>query len=83
LRDWTGYVEESVFDVNILTVNKNTVIVNGYNKEVFDKFEQYGITAHICPLRHRYFWDGGIHCSTLDLDRVGEIVDYFPERGEP
>jgi hypothetical protein len=82
LRDWTGYMEESVFDVNILTVNRNNVIVNNYNKEVFAKFEQYGITPHICPLRHRYFWDGGIHCSTLDLDREGELMDYFPERGD-
>ena len=35
---------------------------------------------HILNLRHRYFWDGGIHCSTLDLDREGTIQDYFPSR---
>jgi hypothetical protein len=23
---------------------------------------------------------GGIHCVTLDLDREGEIQDFFPER---
>jgi hypothetical protein len=81
LHDWTGYVEESVFDVNILVIDQQNIIVNGYNKTAFDAFDRYGITPHICPMRHRYFWDGGIHCVTLDLDREGTMQDYFPERG--
>lgn len=80
LRDWTGYVEESVFDVNILVIDQKNIIVNNYNKKAFDAFERHGITAHICPMRHRYFWDGGIHCVTLDLHRDGTMQDYFPER---
>jgi hypothetical protein len=81
LQDWVGYVEETVFDVNLLVIDQKNVVVSSYNKVVFDKFEQYGITPHICPLRHRYFWDGGVHCSTLDLDREGAMQDYFPQRG--
>jgi hypothetical protein len=80
LRDWVGYVEESVFDVNMLMIDEHNVICNGYNKTVFDAFERYKITPHILNLRHRYFWDGGIHCSTLDLDREGTMQDYFPSR---
>ena len=80
LQDWVGYVEESVFDVNILVVDQQNVIVNGYNKQAFDAFERHGVTPHICPLRHRYFWDGGIHCVTLDLDRDGVQQDWFPGR---
>lgn len=80
LQDWVGYVEESVFDVNILVIDQQNVIVNGYNKKAFDAFARHGITPHICPIRHRYFWDGGIHCVTLDLDREGEQQDWFPGR---
>jgi hypothetical protein len=80
LCDWTGYAEESVFDVNILVIDQKNIIVNGYNKTAFDAFKRHGITAHICPVRHRYFWDGGVHCITLDLHREGTIQDYFPER---
>jgi N-dimethylarginine dimethylaminohydrolase len=80
LQDWVGYVEESVFDVNILVIDQQNVIVNSYNKQAFDAFERHGVTPHICPLRHRYFWDGGIHCVTLDLDRDGVQQDWFPER---
>jgi hypothetical protein len=82
LQDWTGYAEESVFDVNILVIDQNNAIVNGYNKQVFDAFERHNVTPHICPVRHRYFWDGGIHCITLDLDRQGSMQDYFPERNQ-
>jgi len=81
LNDWTGYVEESVFDVNILAIDQKNIIVNGYNEKAFRAFEKHGITPHICPLRHRYFWDGGVHCVTLDLDRQGDRQDFFPERG--
>jgi len=80
LQDWVGYVEESVFDVNILVINQQNVIVNSYNEKAFDAFERHNITPHICPLRHRYFWDGGVHCVTLDLDRKGIQQDFFPDR---
>ena len=80
LGHWTGYVEETVFDVNMLIVNPKNVIVFNYNKQVFDALDRYGITPHIVPFRHRYFWDGGIHCVTSDLHREGSVQDYFPER---
>jgi len=80
LQDWVGYVEESVFDVNALVVDQQNIIVSSYNKTAFDAFERHGITPHVCPLRHRYFWDGGIHCVTLDLDRDGVQQDWFPGR---
>jgi N-dimethylarginine dimethylaminohydrolase len=81
MSKWIGYVEETVFDVNMLVINEKNVVVNNYNKAVFDALERYGVTPHICNFRHRYFWDGGLHCITSDLDREGEMKDYFPERG--
>jgi len=78
MNHWVGYVEESVFDVNMLVIDKNNVIVNGYNKIAFDAFNRYNITPHICNFRHRYFWDGGLHCITSDIHREGVMEDYFP-----
>ena len=80
LGHWTGYVEETVFDVNMLIIDPKNVMVFNYNKQVFDALNRYGITPHIVPFRHRYFWDGGIHCVTLDLHREGVMQDYFPNR---
>ena len=80
LSHWTGYVEETVFDVNMLVIDPKNVMVFNYNKQVFDTLDRYGITPHIVPFRHRYFWDGGIHCVTSDLHREGHRQNYFPER---
>jgi hypothetical protein len=81
LSHWVGYVEETVFDVNMLIIDPKNVMVFNENKQVFDALNRYGITPHIVPFRHRYFWDGGIHCVTLDLDRQGQMQDFFPQRG--
>lgn len=80
LKDWVTYVEETVFDVNMLVIDEHNVICNNYNKEVFDAFERHNITPHIINFRHRYFWDGGLHCITSDIAREGEQKDYFPNR---
>ena len=80
LGHWVGYVEETVFDVNMLMIDPKNVIVFNENDQVFRALDRYGITAHVVPFRHRYFWDGGVHCVTLDLDREGSQQDFFPER---
>jgi hypothetical protein len=80
LGHWTGYVEETVFDVNMLIIDPKNVMVFNYNKQVFDALDRFGITPHIVPFRHRYFWDGGIHCVTSDLHREGVMQDYFLDR---
>lgn len=77
LNDWVGYVEETVFDVNMLSIDENTVICNNYNKEVFDFLKKHKVEPIIFNFRHRYFWDGGIHCITQDFYREGEMEDYF------
>jgi len=80
LENWVGYCEETVFDVNMLVIDEKNVIVNNDNDRVFEAFERYGITPHVCNFRHRYFWDGGLHCITSDLHREGTQQDYFPNR---
>jgi hypothetical protein len=77
LQDWVGYVAETVFDVNVMMINDRTCVVSNYNKMVFEYFKKHNIEPIIAPLRHRYFWDGGIHCCTLDLYRKGECQQYI------
>jgi hypothetical protein len=81
LNHWVGYVEETVFDVNMLVIDEHNVVCNNYNKQVFGAFDRHGITPHVINFRHRYFWDGGLHCITSDIHREGVMKDYFPERG--
>ena len=77
MNDWVGYVEETVFDVNMLSIDQHTIICNNYNKQVFDHFKKHKVEPIIFNFRHRYFWDGGVHCITQDLYREGKQEDYF------
>ena len=77
LNKWTGFVSETVFDVNCLVLDEENVIFSAYNKEVFDFCRRHRINPIISELRHSYFWDGGISCCTQDLTRRGGLETYL------
>lgn len=77
LNKWTGFVAETVFDVNCLVLDESHVIFSAYNKEVFKYCEKHQIEPIISELRHSYFWDGGISCCTQDIRRRGGLETYL------
>jgi len=76
LPNWTGFVEETIFDVNCLVLDDRHVVVNTDNPILIDNLKKHNMEPIICPLRHRFFWDGGWHCLTLDIKRRGGQIDY-------
>jgi len=79
--DWIGDYTETYFEVNTVMLDEKNIMCLGEHEELFKEFERNGITPHVVPFRARTFWDGGLHCLTLDIRRQGELVDYFPDRG--
>jgi len=77
LTKWTGFVAETVFDVNCLVLDESNVIFSAYNREVFAFCERHQINPIVSELRHSYFWDGGISCCTQDLRRRGGLETYL------
>jgi len=77
ISHWLGYAAETVFDVNMLVINEQTVLVNNYHQGLFECLKKHRIDPIIAPFRHRFFWDGGIHCITSDLYREGEAERYL------
>jgi len=77
LSKWTGFVQETVFDVNCLVLDESHVIFSAYNKDVFDFCRKHRIEPIISELRHSYFWDGGISCCTQDIRRRGILESYL------
>lgn len=77
LSNWVGYVEESVFEVNMLSVSEDTILCLNDNKSVHDHLRSIGLTPIHCRFRHRHFWDGGLHCLTVDTVREGGKQNYF------
>jgi len=80
LKHWTGNVEETIFDVNMLIIDPKNVLMFTYNKQIVSALDRFGITVHVVPFRHKFFWDGGPHCLTSDLHRSGNMNTYFSER---
>lgn len=76
LNHWIGFVDETCFDINVLSIDPNTVITNGYNKEVDEQLSKHNIKMIPFNFRHKYFWDSGLHCITLDLTREGSLETY-------
>jgi glycine amidinotransferase/scyllo-inosamine-4-phosphate amidinotransferase 1 len=77
LKEWVGYVSDTVFDVNCLVLDEENVIFSAYNKQVFDFCEKHRINPIISELRHSYFWDGGVSCCTQDIRRRGGLETYL------
>lgn len=77
LTEWIGNVDETYFDVNLISVNENLLVTNGHNPELAAQLKKYGVDCIPFNFRHRYFWDGGLHCITLDIRRRGGCEDYF------
>jgi len=71
-NNWTGNVEETVFEINMVVIDDKNCILDRYNQRIFKRLEHYGVTPHISNLKHVEFWDCGIHCSVCDINRIRE-----------
>jgi N-dimethylarginine dimethylaminohydrolase len=81
-KDWIGNYKETYFEVNVVMIDEKNMLCMGHHEELFRDLEKEGITCHVIPFRTRAFWDGGLHCITLDIRRRTVMKDYFPERGK-
>ena len=79
--EWIGDFTETYFEVNTVMIDEKNMLCMGSHDDLFRDLERHGITCHVVPFRTRTFWDGGLHCITLDIRRKSVLEDYFPERG--
>lgn len=73
---WLNNSSVTFFDLNLLSLDEKTIVVASYNKDIYEAAAKQGIEVIHAPLRHRFFWDGGVHCCTLDIRRQGGLEDY-------
>lgn len=78
--DWVGCYTETYFELNCLVINENEVMMLAENHELATQLARRGIRVHWVPFRARSFWDGAMHCLTVDIRRDGQCISYFPER---
>ncbi|UFQ99803.1 inosamine-phosphate amidinotransferase 1 [Streptomyces sp. Go40/10] len=64
-------------DINVLSIDENTVVVNSLYPELIEVLEQRHFTVVPVQHRHRRLFGGGHHCFTLDTVRDGGSEDYL------
>ena len=72
LEEWKGYYQSVCFDFNPLVIDSKNILFANDQPKLFKLLASMGIECHVAQLRHSAFWDGGIHCLTLDIKRKGD-----------
>ena len=67
--DWVGEYTETYFELNCLVIDEQNVIMLGSNRSLELHLAKHDIQVHWVPFRTRSFWDGGMHCLTVDIHR--------------
>ena len=68
--DWVGNYTETYFELNCLVIDEQNVMMSGSNKNLESQLAKHDIQVHWVPFRARSFWDGGMHCLTVDIHRT-------------
>jgi glycine amidinotransferase len=63
-------------DVNVLSLDENTVITTDRAHGVNEVLDKHGFDVIPVKLEHGEIFAGGVHCSTLDLVREDEYISY-------
>lgn len=63
-------------DINVLSIDENTVLVNKRAIGVIDILKRNNFNVIEVALDYGEIFAGGIHCSTLDLVREDEYIEY-------
>lgn len=68
--------EETLFSMNALSINENTVVFPGVDAELFLTLEKHNVNCISVDMRAISFWDSGLHCCTNEIHREGDLEDY-------
>lgn len=70
LYECQGYFQQFCAEANALSINPETVCLSFYDKDFYSILNDKGITVIYIPWINRHFWGGGLHCITLDIERI-------------
>lgn len=71
-KKWQPLFNNLRKSTNGLTIKPNVVILSFYDKDFYKKLKNDGIEAIYVKWSHGKFWEGGLHCITLDIERRPE-----------
>ncbi len=66
--------------MNCLVLDPKTVCIEASEVHQQEQMDQLGFEVIPVPFRDVYPFGGGLHCSTADVYREGQLEDYFPRQ---
>lgn len=72
LENWKGYNQDICFDLNVVILDSKNILFPRHIPELFAFLKTHGIECHVSEFRHYLYWEGSLHCSTLDIVRDGK-----------
>jgi glycine amidinotransferase len=66
--------------VNMLNLDARTICVEEREVRLAEQLDKLGFEVVPVPFRAVGPFGGGLHCSTVDIERDGVMEDYFPRR---
>lgn len=75
-KDKTLLASSRGMDVNVLSLNEKDILINHDAVRTQDELYKNGFNPIPIRFRHGEIFAGGLHCSTLDLKRIDEQIDY-------
>jgi glycine amidinotransferase len=75
--DWPMYFCSPWVNVNVLSLDERTVVVESQEKPLIDVLGQHGFDCVPVDFRHVYSFGGSFHCVTTDVRRDADNGTYL------
>jgi len=65
---------------NVFSIDPNTICVEANEKAFMEQLDGLGFDVVPVDFIDVSMFGGALHCATLDVEREGDMVDYFPKQ---
>jgi glycine amidinotransferase len=82
ISSWGGSDKpgNSWISMNTLSLDEKTVFVEAHEERYIEQLDKLGFEVIPIPYDRAEIFGGSLHCTTVDVYREGECVDYFPKQ---
>ena len=74
------YGQTSWISMNTFSFDPKTIFVEAHEKAYCEQLNKLGMEVEAINYDKVIPFGGALHCTTLDINRVGGCVDYFPNQ---
>jgi glycine amidinotransferase len=82
ITSWGATDEPDVswISMNTLSLDEKTVFVESHEEAYIEQLDKLGFEVIPIPYDKAEIFGGSLHCTTVDVFREGDCVDYFPKQ---